>query len=387
MPTPVATDGKRVKSVLYVLPYLEAGGTERHVLHLVRSFHDEARVALLAPSGSLRKQFLPWVVTHRSFPRLERDLLRSVRLFRRQMRQLILDERPDVIHVHAAPELALLIRTVERLTPIVLTLHGFAVSNPAANYKLAALLARLGRVGRVIVVSQAEAEMLYKGVLPRRRISVIYNGIPDVQTSAIDWRAAVGWPAAAPILGAVGRLEDVKGFDLLLRAFARLKDPRGDTAIGTSEDRQPRLVIVGEGSREESLKQLATDLGVADRVYWAGYKDDAARAPTGFDISVMPSRQEALPLACLEAMAAGCPVVASDVGGLPEAVGDGETGYVVPSENVDRLTEAIQTLLDDPELAQSMGAQGRQKFLQRFHVDSMINETWAVYEDAFRTTS
>lgn len=362
--------------VLFVLPYMEAGGTERHVLHLVRRLHRDHRVALLSPEGPMLDEFLQLGIEYRPFPRLEKNLFAGLREFRRGLRQLINDFDPSVVHVHAAAELALLVRTVNGSIPVVLTTHGFAVANPDANYRLAAWICRLGRVKKVIGVSRSEAQMLHRGGLTESRLRVVHNGIPDLEEPPINWRERLGWPVDAPVIGAVGRLEPVKGFHLLLDAIAALPDE-----LGPAWALPPRIVIVGDGSERDALERQAAELGLAERVHFAGYRPDAYRAPGGFDVMVIPSLQEAFGLVCLEAMAAGCPVIASDVGGLPELVRDGETGLLVPAGDADALVEALVRLLGDRDGARRMGALARQRFLQDFHVERMVERTRDIYSE------
>lgn len=363
--------------VLYVLPYLEAGGTERHVLHLVRRLPQEHRAALLSPEGPMLDEFLHLGVEYRSFPRLEHRLFDGIRRFRRGLRELMTGFRPHVVHVHAAAELAVLVRTVNFSIPVVLTTHGFAVPNPEANYRLAASLCRLGRVRRVIAVSGFEGRMLERGGLSSLHVRVIHNGIPDSEEPPINWRERLQWPASAPVLGAIGRLERVKGFHLLLEAMARLTE-----SMSSSGTPAPRLVIVGDGSERDVLKRQADALGLAEYVHFAGYLPDAYRAPGGFDVMVMPSLQEALPLAGLESMAAGCPIVASDAGGLPELVDDGHNGLIFPAGDVDALVACLDEMLGDLPRARRMGERARQRFLDKFHVDEMVARTLAVYTEA-----
>src|SRR5690606_5472192 len=130
------------------------------------------------------------------------------------------------------------------------------------------------------------------GGLRPPRLQVVHNGIPKPQGEPIDWRQRLGWPAGSPIVGAVGRLEQPKGFHVLLDAFAQL-DP-------TAYPAPPRLVVVGGGSQLGPLKQQATGLGIAGRVHFAGYLEDSYRAFGGFDVTVVPSLQDALPLVTLE---------------------------------------------------------------------------------------
>lgn len=282
----------RARSVLMVLPYLETGGTERHVLVLAEGLRGELALGLLAPSGPLLDEFLRLGVRYCAFPRLEQRVVSGVQAFRRGLKELIHVISPDVIHVHAGAELALLVRTVTRDIPVMLTIHAFHGPHADANYRLAARLARLARVERVIAVAESEARRLRDGGLREPTLKVIYNGVPDHWSTAsgtsaageassasdepgtsaapvrpIDWRRELGWPVEAPLVGAVGRLEAPKGFDLLIKAFARL-DPADYPAA-------PCLVVVGDGSERETLQRQARELGVADRVHFAGFRRTA----------------------------------------------------------------------------------------------------------------
>src|SRR5690606_24547218 len=319
-------------------------------------------------------------------------------------RELLRVLSPDVIHVHAGAELALLVRTVIRFVPVVLTIHAFHGRHADANYRLAARLARLSRVDRVIAVAESEARRLRQGGLREPTLKIVYNGVPDrwatldgtqvdaygpagddlehpepVNALAIDWQRELGWPERAPVVGAVGRLEAPKGFDLLIEAFARL-DPADYPS-------PPHLVVVGDGSEREALQRQARELGLGDRVYFAGFRGDSWRAFAGFDVTVIPSRQDGLPLVCLEAMAAGCPVIASDAGGLPEVVEDGVTGRVIPSCDVPALASALEQIVKHPEQARRMGRAARARFLTEFHVDRMVARTRAVYEEVVSASS
>ncbi|HEY8416349.1 MAG TPA: glycosyltransferase family 4 protein [Thermaerobacter sp.] len=372
----------RARSVLMVLPYLETGGTERHVLALAEGLRGELALGLLAPPGPLLDEFLRLGVRYCAFPRLEQRVVSGIQAFRRGLKELIQVISPDVIHVHAGAELALLVRTVTRDIPVMLTIHAFHGPHADANYRLAARLARLARVERVIAVAESEARRLRDGGLREPTLKVIYNGVPDHWSTSgtntapvrpIDWRRELGWPVEAPIVGAVGRLEAPKGFDVLIEAFARL-DPADYPAA-------PCLVVVGDGSERQTLQRQARELGVADRVHFAGFRPDSWRAFGGFDVTVIPSRQDGLPLVCLEAMAAGCPVIASDAGGLPEMVQDGVTGLIVGAENAVALSGSLKTLLKNPALARRMGQAGRARFLEEFQVDRMVARTRAVYDE------
>jgi glycosyltransferase involved in cell wall biosynthesis len=158
-------------------------------------------------------------------------------------------------------------------------------------------------------------------------------------------RAGFGIPPHAPVVGTVGRLSEVKRQDVLLKAFARLQLP----------EVAPHLIIVGDGPLKDDLQQLAVALGVEDRVHFAGYQAHPERYLGAMNVFALTSRSEGMPLAILEAGAAGIPVVASRVGGVPELIQDGMTGLMFESGNDVALAARLTELLADPALMRRMG--------------------------------
>jgi glycosyltransferase involved in cell wall biosynthesis len=195
--------------------------------------------------------------------------------------------------------------------------------------------------------------------LPAGSVLTIHNGVPDQHRPAADRP----WPGL--VVGAIGRFERQKGFDLLIRALAHID--------GVS------LVLVGEGSERPRLEELAERVGVADRVVWQGWIEDARSYFGSFDVFALPSRFEGFPLALLEALLARSAVVAADVGSVAEAVRDGETGLLVPAEDPRALAGAIRHLLGSPELRQRLGERGRQLVLERFTADHMTQAFERLY--------
>jgi glycosyltransferase involved in cell wall biosynthesis len=140
------------------------------------------------------------------------------------------------------------------------------------------------------------------------------------------------------------------------------------------------FVLVGDGSERASLEAQAARLGIGDRVIFLGYRDDVAELLASCDLLVLPSLYEGLPLSVLEAMAAGKPVVATSVGGTPEAVLDGETGFLVPSRDPTALVRAIQRLLKDACLRRKMGMAGRRRVQRNFSPTQMVAGVTQMYE-------
>ena len=192
--------------------------------------------------------------------------------------------------------------------------------------------------------------------------------------SSGDARSHPRWRPARPALPAASRLvmvarfEEPKDHATLLRAVARL-----DPSIPWTLD------LVGDGPGLPAAAELAQELGIGHRVRFLGARRDVERILAGAAALVLCTWREGLPLAILEAMRAGLPVVASAVGGVPEAVVDGVTGYLVPAGDVDAVAERLARLLSDAELRERLGRAGRQRFEECFSLDPMVNATLAVY--------
>jgi glycosyltransferase involved in cell wall biosynthesis len=169
-----------------------------------------------------------------------------------------------------------------------------------------------------------------------------------------------------PIVLCVARLDAQKGHTYLLAAIRNVPN-----AI---------FVLVGDGSERASLEAQAAHLCVRDRVIFLGHRDDVAELLATCDLLVLPSLYEGLPLSVLEAMAAGKPVVATSVGGTPEAVLDGETGFLVPSRDPTALVRAIQRLLTDACLRRKMGMAGRRRVQRNFSPTQMVAGVTQIYE-------
>jgi glycosyltransferase involved in cell wall biosynthesis len=209
----------------------------------------------------------------------------------------------------------------------------------------------------VAVGDTAAREVEQLARLEAGSIETIYNGVPD--------RGALPLPDRdGCVLGTLARLDRIKGIDVLLRALVELP------AV--------RLRLVGEGPDRDELVALAAELNLADRVELRPWTDDPHAELAAIDIFVLPSRNEGFPLSIVEAMLAGRPVVATDVGSVAEAVVP-ETGVVVPKDDVPALRVAIARLVDDHALRARLGAAGRERALERFTAAKMARDFEALY--------
>jgi glycosyltransferase involved in cell wall biosynthesis len=224
-------------------------------------------------------------------------------------------------------------------------------------------------------VLNAEAlrqELLGFGWVAPERATVIYNGIDPERVrprrSREETRASLGLPGTAPVVACVARLADGKGQDDLVRAVATLHSRHPDL----------RVLIVGDGPRRTDLEAQVAAAGLSDSVSLLGFRDDIPDLLAAVDALVIASDREGLPNIALEAMAAARPVIATAVSGTPEAVVDGDTGWLVPPRAPDALATAIDDFLRDPDRARVMGERGRARVHELFRADRALDR-WEAY--------
>jgi glycosyltransferase involved in cell wall biosynthesis len=200
------------------------------------------------------------------------------------------------------------------------------------------------------------------------RVEVLRNGILRLPADAPDIRAELA-PPGVPIIGALGRLDPVKGYDDLLAALRLLKD----------EGLTFRCVIAGVGPDERRLREVIDQNDLGDEVRLLGLRDDVPSLLHAFDVAVMSSHSEGAPLAILEYMAAGLPIVATRVGGIPELIEDGVHGLLVPPGDPAGLAAAVGRILRDPGLARRLGDTARRRQQAEFDLDVVVRRLESLY--------
>ena len=291
--------------------------------------------------------------------------------------------RPDIVHTHTAKAGALG-RVAARLAGVprcVHTFHGHVLEgyfSPTATQlflRIERVLAR--RTDRIITVSpRLRQNLLAMGIGRPEQVEVVPLGLdldrllrmPRGQT---DLRTPLGIPAGAPLLGIVGRLVPIKDHPTLLQALTLLPDGR----------QAPHLLVVGDGARREGLQRLTHHLGLASRVHFLGWRDDLEAILGGLDVVICCSQNEGTPVALIEAMAAGVPVISTDVGGVGDLVAHGETGWLVPAGDPAALARGIEKLLGNAGLCRRLAATARPAVMERHHVKALIHRMETLYAD------
>ena len=349
--------------VVHCVYSLGIGGQEMVILSLVTRMDRSRftpRVLCLNESGELAPRFVAaGVPVDVLVPAVGRSSLASLRTLRRYFRT----HRPAILHTHnpVPHQYGALAHVAARVPVLIHTKHG-------RNQLLSARGRLYERVAGwltdvVVPVSQDAADVaLTVDRVSRRRLRLIRNGI-DIPKEIVK-RDGVGWRAVH-----VARLNVVKDQTTLLRA-ARLV-----------LDREPRftLDLVGDGEMRAELESLVDQLDLRSAVRFHGFTNDVWPHLAQADVFVLSSLSEGISITLLEAMAAGLPIVATDVGGNPEVVTHGQTGLLVPAANPEAMAGAICRLLAHPEEAARFGQAGRERVHQDFSLDKLIRQYEELY--------
>jgi glycosyltransferase involved in cell wall biosynthesis len=230
---------------------------------------------------------------------------------------------------------------------------------------------------RIIATSEAISKLYLDTTHDTGKIKVIYNGVDvdlyDDSVSMLTLRRKLGIPATVKLVGMVTQMVPLKRHEDLLRAAVIVQQSVPNSFF---------LSVGGDLDTSEygqSIKKLSQELGLAERIVWLGFYERIHEIFKAIDLLVLPSEEESFGRVLIEAMAARKPVVATTVGGIPEIVVDGVTGFLVPPKSPSNLAQSIIRILKDPELAEAMGQAGRQRVEKYFSLDQYVEDVEEVY--------
>ena len=368
-------EGGRVK-VVEVMATGTNGGAQEHVYSLVTRMDPDrydVRVVSLSHGSSIRRLEKAGIEVNVIDEPDDRTAVSA-------LAELLAPLEPEIVHNHmyraevVGTRAALLLGEQGCKRPAVFsTVHSSrirCVDDRNALRQLTPLMDRL------IVVSKAIEQKIREEGRFGAPVSLIYNGV-DLQrynhqqpccTLHEDYRI----PESSPIVGVVARLEAEKGHRTLVDAWPVVLAAHPDAW----------LLIVGEGSERNSLEAQAASLGISEKVVFTGRREDVPAVTAALDVAVLPSYREAQGLSVLEAMALSRPVVASNVGGIPEMIEDGVSGLLVPPGDCDALAAAIIRLLSDHPLADMIARRGHDLVHDRFCIELMTSQIETLYDEA-----
>jgi glycosyltransferase involved in cell wall biosynthesis len=367
--------------IAHAIARLNVGGAAVQVLELAagqrRRGHDVLVVhgELAEGEESMAYRAAELNVPDQYVPALGRELsLRRDWVAISAVRRLIRARRPDVLHTHAAKagavgRIAALLAGGARPRARVHTFHGHVLRGyfdprRERGFTLAERLLAQTTSALVAVSPEVRDDLVALGVAATDRFAVIPYGFDFPQ------------PPTAPgqrdgfVIGYSGRLTAIKRPLDLVRALAGVVE-RGVDAT---------LVVVGDGEERDDAERLAAELGVVDRCRFAGYQRDMAAWYGDFDTFCLASANEGTPVAAIEALAAGVPVVATRVGGTPAVVDDGETGFLVAVGDVTAMADRLVELAGDPQRRVEMGRLGAERMRERYGIERMVDDVERLYE-------
>lgn len=381
--------------ILNLLTSFIYGGTERQATELLKRIdldRFDVRLASLKSEGTLYAQISDRYPDAPVFRLTSFYNTNACRQYLR-LRDLLIREQIDLVHAHdfysgmlgiVAGRLAgvrvLASQRHLRLSDRRIHEWGQRFINRAAHMVLVNseaikehILATSGVPAEKIVVIRnglitSEDEMEGCNLNGHRHSAAAGNGSWSAPREEICRELGLG--SDAKLVGMVGRLEPVKGHRFFVEAAAMV----------AREHANAHFLIVGDGQLEEEIRQQAASLGIADRLHLLGYRKDAARIVTAFDLSVLASLHEGLPNTVLEAMAAGVPVVATAVGGTKELITEGETGYLAPAADADTLAQRISWALAHEEERMRFAASARQAVYSNYGMSRMVSEMERLYD-------
>jgi sugar transferase (PEP-CTERM/EpsH1 system associated) len=362
--------------IAHVVLSMDVGGLERNVLNQIRvgpRHGQEHSVICLERPGELARQAEDLgarLVTMGKLPGIRPATAARVAGALRGL-------RPDVVHTHQIGAL-LYAGPGAWLAGVPLVVH---TEHGRQRYATRLRTRWLGRVaGRYAsrffcLTRDMAGAVVAERVVPQNKVRVILNGIDTAAyqqpCDTLAVRQSLGIPPDAPLIGTVGRLAEVKRQDRLIQAFAVVRRRFADA----------HLLLVGDGPLLHDLRQLATALGVSDRVHFAGFQSPTTPYLRAMDIFALTSRSEGTPQALLEASVAGIAVIGSRVGGIPEVIEHGATGLLFDPDEENSLADGLIRLLTDSQLARRLGQAARERVEGQFDIGRMVKDYQQHFEE------
>lgn len=350
--------------IIHIITSLNFGGAEIMLLDLARGLSSEffeVKVATVVRGGALVEDFRNVGVSTHVFEKKGKIGLGVIWKLWRFLRC----EKPDIVHTHlfGGDTWGRIAAILARVPVIISTEHNTNFDEGWTKRRVKKFLSLFTK--KIVAVSEAVKNYsVSRDKIKEKKITVIENGINFEKFAEIPEKE-FGDP---PVIGVVGRLEEQKGHKYLFEALNLIK-----TIPWT-------LWVVGDGSKKNELERLVKDLNLRERIIFLGARKNVAEILSGIDIFAFPSLWEGLGLAVLEAAAAGKPIVASRVGGIPEIIEDEKTGILVEPKNVKSLADGLERVLLGKIDAKEMGARVREIVKEKFGMKKMVEK----YEDLYK---
>ncbi len=383
--------GKSRVKIVRIIARLNIGGPALHVVNLNKGLSSDRFESLLvtgspnpgegsmldyAQENGVRPLIIPEMVGEASLR--PRDIKALFKLYR-----ILRMERPQIVHTHTA-KAGFLGRVAARLAgvPVIVhTYHGHVLHGyygPLKNWLLRRMERVLARItNQLVAVSPlVRKDLLAYRVAPPEKIRVIPLGFdlePFLQCRSLkgEFRTELGLGTGVRLIAILGRIFPIKNHRLFLESATQV----------AKQESNARFVIVGDGILRSEMERYAADLGIHQRTIFTGWRHDLPRIYADLDLLVVSSDNEGTPVSAIEAMASGCPVVATQVGGLPDVIENGKTGYLVPAQQPQALAAAMLDLIQNSETAEQMSRAAQLSVKEKFSINRLISDTENLYQD------
>lgn len=298
-----------------------------------------------------------------------------------RLRKLIRKHNVNMLHCHGYKGNVIgFFATLFTKTKRITTVHGWTqVDFKVMMYELIDKIV-IRYYDKLIAVSEDIKKQLLSYAVPRNKIFVVHNGIDVARFSPRKkgkLKREFKISARYKIIGTIGKLSKEKGHKYFLKAATEIKKKYSNV----------KFVIVGEGALKRKLKTLAKKVKIENSVIFVGFREDIPEILDDFDIFVLSSVREGIPLVLLEALAKAKPVVSFEVGGIPEVITNGETGILVQARNYKSLAENVVSLLNKPQLAKKIAKKGQERVKKDFNLEAMTDKYQEIYQQIINRKS
>jgi glycosyltransferase involved in cell wall biosynthesis len=386
---------KKLK-VLQIITRIDKGGSAEDIVITAMGL-DKERYELTLMSGPVedpsqdrKKEIEGYGIRHIFIP----ELVRNINLFKDLMAflkiyRVLRKEKFDIVHTHTSKAglLGRLAAKMARVPIIIYTPHGHVFFGyfSSLKTKIFILLEKLASplADKIVALTNGEKEdyIVYK-IASERKLAIICSGVDLNRFKELSSdekrkiKKELGIPENSLVVGTAGRLVPIKGLEFLVEASKIIVSKYPDTYF----------LFAGDGPLRQSLEKKACRMGVKDNIIFLGWRDDVPKIISIFDIFVLPSLNEGMGRVLVEAMSLGKPIVASEIGGIPDLVIHGKNGFLVPPKNPKELAKYIQILLDNEEKRQKLGLAGK-RMAVNFSAQIMLKKTSNLYEELLKQKS
>ena len=367
-----------VPLIAHVIHRFDVGGLENGLVNLINNIPDSTYQHVIVTMDGYNPEFAKRLNKNVPIYSVDKAPGKDIGVYFR-LWKLFRDIKPDIVHTKN-------LSGIEAQVPAFLagvgsrihSEHGWDIHDPKGDVKKYQLIRRV--IGVLIqrfipLSSELESYLINKVGISSGKVNRICNGVNLARFVNDGAQAVPNFPFSENdiVFGCVGRLEAIKGHSFLIQAFALL------LANNPAYKANVRLCIVGEGSERAKLEQLIKEHNLTGLCWLPGAREDVPAMVSKFDVFILPSLAEGISNTILEAMAAGLPVVATDVGGNGDLVSNGTTGKIIASQKPEDMALAIRDYIEQPTLALSQGEAGKKRATEHFSLDTMVEKYTTVY--------